>query len=45
VEGIRWIKSRMDEFECVQMEIHVSIISQTIMLHGLFDHFGIDPDA
>jgi hypothetical protein len=45
VEGIRWIKSRMDELEHVQMEMYASIDSQTDMLHSLFDHFGIDPDA
>jgi hypothetical protein len=45
VEEIRWIKSRMDEFECVQTEMHASIDSHTGMLHSLFDHFSIDPDA
>jgi hypothetical protein len=29
----------------MQMEIHVSIDSQVSMLHRLFDHFDIDPDA
>jgi hypothetical protein len=45
VDGIRQIESRMDEFESVQMEIHASIDSQIIMLHNLFNHFGIDPSA
>jgi hypothetical protein len=45
MEGNRQIESRMDEFERVQMEIHVSIDSQTGMLHSLFDYFSIDPDA
>jgi hypothetical protein len=35
----------MDESEHVQTEIHASIDSQTGMLHSLFDHFLIDPDA
>jgi hypothetical protein len=35
----------MDEFERVQTETHMSIDSQTGMLHNLFDHFGIDPYA
>jgi hypothetical protein len=45
VERIRQSESRMDEFEYVQTEIHASINSQTSMLHSLFDHFSIDPDA
>jgi hypothetical protein len=45
MEGIRWIKSRMDEFERMQKEILTSIDSQTGMLHNLFDNFGIDPDC
>jgi hypothetical protein len=35
----------MDEFKRMQTKIHVSIDSQTDMLHILFDHFGIDPNA
>jgi hypothetical protein len=35
----------MDEFELVQMEINTPIDSQTNMLHNLFDHFDINPDA
>jgi hypothetical protein len=45
VEGIRQFKSKMDEFEYVHMEIHVSINSQTGMFHSLFNHFSIDHDA
>jgi hypothetical protein len=45
LEGIRRIKSRIDKFERMQTEIHVSINSQTGKLHNLFDHFDIDPDA
>jgi hypothetical protein len=35
----------MDEFECMQTEIYMSINSQTGILHNLFDHFDIDRDA
>jgi hypothetical protein len=45
VEGIGWMKNRMDEFKHMQTEIHMSIDSQTGMLHNLFDHFSIDTDA
>jgi hypothetical protein len=45
VEGIGWIESRMDKFKRMQMEIHMSIDSQTSMLHSPFVHLGIDPDA
>jgi hypothetical protein len=45
MEGIGQIESRMDEFKRVQTEIHASIYSQTDMLHSLFDHFGLDPNA
>jgi hypothetical protein len=45
VEGIGQIESRIDEFERVLMEIHTSIYTQADMLHNLFYHFGIDPDA
>jgi hypothetical protein len=43
--GIGPIDNRMDKFERVQTEIYASIDLQTNMLHSLFDHFGIDPDA
>jgi hypothetical protein len=29
----------------VQMEMQSSIYSQTSMMHDLFDHFRINPDA
>jgi hypothetical protein len=35
----------MDEFAAMQMEMQVSINSQTSMMHDLFGHFGIHPDA
>jgi hypothetical protein len=35
----------MYDFAHVQMEIQASIDSQTIMMHDLFGHFGINPDA
>jgi hypothetical protein len=45
VEGIEWLKHRMDYFTDVQMEMQASIDSQTNMMHDLFGHFGINPDA
>jgi hypothetical protein len=44
VEGIEQLERRKDDFAHVQMEMQVSIDSQTSMMHGLFDHFGINPD-
>jgi hypothetical protein len=35
----------MDDFAHVQTEMQGSINSQTSMMHDLFDHFGINPDA
>jgi hypothetical protein len=35
----------MDDFAHVQMEMQAFIDSQTSMMHGLFSHFGINPDA
>jgi hypothetical protein len=35
----------MDDFTTVQMEMQASIDSQTIMIHDLFGHFGINPNA
>jgi hypothetical protein len=35
----------MDDFAHVQMEMQAFINSQTIMMHDLFDHIGINPDA
>jgi hypothetical protein len=44
-EGIGQLERRMDDFAIVQMEIQASIDSQTSMMHDLFGHFGINPDA
>jgi hypothetical protein len=35
----------MDGFAHVQMKMQASIDSQTSMMHDLFTHFGIKPDA
>jgi hypothetical protein len=35
----------MADFANVQTEMHGSIDSQTSMIHDLFGHFGINPDA
>jgi hypothetical protein len=35
----------MDDFAHVQMEMQASIDLQTSMMHDLFGHFGINPDA
>jgi hypothetical protein len=35
----------MDDFAHVQMEMQASIDSQTSMMHDLFGHFRINPDA
>jgi hypothetical protein len=45
VGGIGRVEHRLDEFEHMQKEMHASIDSQTSMLHNIFDHFGIDPNA
>jgi hypothetical protein len=45
VEGIRQLKRWMDDFAHVQMEIQASIDSQASMMHDLFGHFEINPDA
>jgi hypothetical protein len=45
VEGIRRLEHQMDDFTHVQMEMQVSIDSQTSMMHNLFGHFEINPDA
>jgi hypothetical protein len=44
-EGIGRLKRQMDDFTTVQMEMQASIDSQTIMIHDLFGHFGINPNA
>jgi hypothetical protein len=35
----------MDDFAIMQMERKASIDSQISMMHDLFDHFAISPDA
>jgi hypothetical protein len=45
VEGIGRLKQQMDDFAHVQTEMQASIDSQTSMIHDLFGHFGINPDA
>jgi hypothetical protein len=44
-DGIKRLKWRMDDFAHVQIEMQAPIDSQTSMMHNLFDHFGINPDA
>jgi hypothetical protein len=38
-------KRRMDDFATIQTEMQVSIDSQTSMMHDIFSHFRINPDA
>jgi hypothetical protein len=45
VEGIGQLEHWMDDFAHMQMELQASIESQTNMMHDLFGHFGINPDA
>jgi hypothetical protein len=45
VEGIGWLKHRMDDLAHVQTEMQASIDSQTSMMHDLSGHFGINPAA
>jgi hypothetical protein len=35
----------MDDFATMQKEMHASTDSQTGMMHDLFGHFSINPDA
>jgi hypothetical protein len=35
----------MDDFAHMQTEMQATINSQTSMMHDLFGHFGINPDA
>jgi hypothetical protein len=44
-EGVRRLERRMDDFATVQTEMQAFINSQTSMMHDLFGHFGINPDA
>jgi hypothetical protein len=45
MEGIGQLEQWMDDFAHMQMEMQASIDSQTSMMHDLFGHFGINPDA
>jgi hypothetical protein len=45
VEEIRRLENQMDDFAHPQMEMQASIDSQTSMMHDLFGHVGINPDA
>jgi hypothetical protein len=45
VEEIRRLENQMDDFVHPQMEMQASIDSQTSMMHDLFGHVGINPDA
>jgi hypothetical protein len=44
-EGIGRLERRMDEFAHVQTKMQPSIDSQISMMHDLFGHFRINPDA
>jgi hypothetical protein len=44
-EGIGRLERWMDDFTTVQTEMQAPIDSQTSMMHDLFGHFGINPDA
>jgi hypothetical protein len=44
-EGIRRLKRQMDDFATVKTKMQASIDSQTSMMHDLFGHFEINPDA
>jgi hypothetical protein len=45
VERIGRFERQIDDFAHVQMEMQASIGSQFSMMHDLFGHFGINPDA
>jgi hypothetical protein len=45
MEGIGQLEQWMDDFAHMQIEMQASIDSQTSMMHDLFCHFGINPDA
>jgi hypothetical protein len=44
-EGIGQLEILMGDFATVQTEMQASIDSQTSMMHNLFGHFQINPDA
>jgi hypothetical protein len=45
MEGIGLLEHQMDDFAHTQTEMQASIDSKISMMHDLFDHFGINPDA
>jgi hypothetical protein len=45
VQWICQLEHQMDEFAHAQTEMQASIDSQTSMMHDLFGHFRINPDA
>jgi hypothetical protein len=45
VEGIGQLEHQMDDFPHAEAEMQASIDSQTSMMHDLFGHFGINPNA
>jgi hypothetical protein len=45
VKGIGRLERLMNDFAQVQTEMQASIDSQTSMMHDLFGHFRINPDA
>jgi hypothetical protein len=45
MKGIGQLERRMDDFATMQMEMQASIDSQTSMMHDIFGHFRINPDA
>jgi hypothetical protein len=44
-EGIRRLERWMNDFATLQMKMQASIDSQTSMMHDLFGHFRLNPDA
>jgi hypothetical protein len=45
IEEIGRLERWMDDFAHVQMEMQASFDWQTSMMHDLFGHFRINPDA
>jgi hypothetical protein len=45
VEGIERLEHQIDDFAHAQTKKQASIDSQTSMMHDLFGHFMINPDA
>jgi hypothetical protein len=44
-DGIGRLERQMDDFATIQMKMQAFIDSQTSMMHDLFGHFGINPNA